>query len=133
MPPGKPDQEDTRFAHSKLLDAIPDAVVIVDPDGRVANFNLRAQSLFGYTSHELIGEPMELLLPEALRDRHVAHRAEYLESPHVRPMGVGIDLYARRKDGTELQVEVSLAPFQSPEGPRVVCTVRDVADRRSTQ
>ncbi len=119
----------TRFAHSHLLDAVPDAIVIVDANGRVARVNARAEGLFGYSRDELIGEPVELLLPERIRAQHVGDREGYGRNPHVRPMGADLDLRARHKDGHEFRVEISLSPYQTQEGPQVVCSIRDVPAR----
>jgi PAS domain S-box-containing protein len=121
--------DDTRFAHSSLLNAIPDAVVIVDDGGRIAEVNVRTESLFGYRREELIGEPVEKLIPERFHASHVTDREAYRDAPHVRPMGVGRQLKAQHKDGHEFTVEISLAPFQTSDGPRVVGTIRDVSAR----
>jgi PAS domain S-box-containing protein len=123
---GEPD----RFAYSGLLDALPDAVVIVDRAGRIVEFNARARVLFGHRRADVVGQSVELLLPERHRDGHIEDRARYVRSPHVRPMGGEQDLVARHKDGHEFPVEISLAPYQSPDGPMVVSTIRPAADRR---
>jgi PAS domain S-box-containing protein len=121
--------EPDRFAYSGLLDAMPDAIVLVDPAGRIAEFNVRARVIFGYARAEVVGQSVELLLPERYRDGHVEDRERYGRSPHVRPMGTERDLVARHKDGREFPVEISLAPYQSPNGPLVVAVIRDTADR----
>jgi len=118
-----------RFAFSTLIDALPDAIVVVDRDGRVVDLNTKTVGLFGYARTELLGEPVEMLLPERLRSGHVGERDRYNESPHVRPMGAGTNLFARRKDGHEFPVEVSLGPYQSADGPLVVSTIRDLTAR----
>lgn len=131
MPPADPDRlEPTRFAHSALLDALPDAIVIVDSDGRIVGLNVQVERLLGYTRDELLGRPVESLMPERFRDRHAAERDRYGRTPHVRPMGVDLELYARHRDGHEIPVEISLAPYQSPDGPLVVSTIREVPARR---
>jgi len=119
--------EPTRFAHSELLDAMPDAVVIVDEDGKIANLNLKALVLLGYDRGELLGEPVELLMPERFRDAHVGEREGYRRNPHVRQMGAGLEVLARTKDGRELPVEISLAPYQTAAGSAVVCVIRAVS------
>lgn len=121
--------EPDRFAHSDLLDALPDAIILVDRTGRITEFNRHARELFGYVRADIVGQPVELLLPEHLRAGHVRDRSDYDRSPHVRPMGAERDLVARHKDGHEFPVEISLAPYQSPDGPLVVALIRDSADR----
>ncbi|NIM50799.1 MAG: PAS domain S-box protein [Gemmatimonadales bacterium] len=118
--------EPARFAHSVLLDALPDAIVIVDSEGRIVELNVQLQRLVGYTRHELLGKPVESLMPERFRDRHVAERDRYGRTPHVRPMGVDLEVYVRHRDGHEIPVEISLAPYQSPDGPLVVSAIREV-------
>jgi len=122
--------QDERFAHGRVLDAMPDAIVIVAADGTIVNVNVRAEAMFGYTREAFLGQSIEFLLPDRLRESHVAHRDEYAQKPYARPMGVGIDLFAVKKDGTEIPVEISLAPFQAPEGPQVVASIRDVSARQ---
>jgi PAS domain S-box-containing protein len=120
--------EPDRFAYSALLDALPDAVVMVDHEGRIAEFNARAQGLFGYAPEEIIGERVEVLIPERFRNGHVTERDRYAKSPFVRPMGVDTKLFARHKSGREFPVEINLAPFQSPRGPLVVSVIREIVD-----
>jgi PAS domain S-box-containing protein len=123
---GEPD----RFAYSGLLDALPDAIVIVDRAGRIVEFNVRARVMFGYARAEMVGQSVELLLPERYRGAHIENRGRYARAPHVRPMGGEQGLVARHKDGHEFPVEISLSPYQSPDGPLVVSTIRGAADRR---
>ncbi len=123
--PKKPDSpEPDRFAFSAFIDALPDAIVIVDHSGRIVELNIQTVGLFGYARTELLGEPVELLLPERLRSHHVGERDRYNQSPHVRPLGAGMSLFARHKDGHEFPVEISLGPYQSADGPLVVSTIR---------
>ncbi len=125
-----------RFAHSALLDAMPDAIVIVDPEGRIVEFNSMAQAMFGYDRMDVLGQSVELLLPDQFRGRHVDERQRYTQAPHVRPMASERNLLARHKDGREFAVEITLAPFQTPEGPEgslVVSAIRAVAGRRGTR
>ena len=113
-----------------LLEAIPDALVLVDHSGRIVRVNAQTEQLFGYRRDELVGQPVEVLIPERLRDRHVGQRAGYMVSPHVRPMGQGMNLVGRRKDGHEVPVEISLSPLPTGGGPLIVASVRDVSARR---
>jgi PAS domain S-box-containing protein len=105
---------------------MPDGIIIVDAEGRIVEFNARAQGMLGYTREEVLGQPVELLLPERFREVHVTDRDRYNERPHVRPMGQHLELVARCKDGRELPVEISLAPYQSEKGALVVASVREV-------
>src|ERR1041384_7090357 len=91
-----------------LLDAAPDGMVVVDAAGRIVLANRQAQTMFGFTSDELLGQRVEILLPEAYRVSHRDHRTAYHAAPRTRPMGLGMELLARRKDGREFPVEISL-------------------------
>ncbi len=119
------------FKH--LLEAAPDAMIIVDGDGRIAIANGQAVVMFGYDRDQLIGQPIEILLPVSLRDRHVNHRHVYLADPRVRPMGSGLNLQARRADGTEFPVEISLSPVNGTSGTFVASVIRDVTLRRKAE
>ena len=122
--------EPERFAYSTLFEAIPDALVIVDEGGRIVDVNSHAESMFAYPRAELIGQPVEVLMPERYRGRHVGQRDGYGQRPHVRPMGLGLGLYGRSKDGREFPLEISLAPMQTPTGAVVVSAIRDISARR---
>jgi len=119
---------------SLLLEAAPDAILEVDPQGRIVLANTEAERLFQRSREELIGFPIEALLPERFRGGHLAHRAHYAAHPVRRPMGAGLDLYAVRKDGTEFAVDINLSPL--PEGTErghVMCVLRDVSQRRGAE
>lgn len=113
-----------------LVHFAPDAFLVVDLSGSIVFANAQAERLFGYERDELVGSPVELLVPEGLRQRHLQHRDHYWLSPRSRPMGSGLELYARRRDGSELPVEISLSPVYTDEEMYVVATVRDVTERR---
>ena len=118
---------------SNLLEAVPDAMIAVDGDGKILHVNAQTEALFGYSREELIGKRIELLVPERYRGRHEGHRADYGEQPKIRRMGAGLDLYGRRKDGSEFPVEISLSPVPSEGGTLVLCAIRDISDRKKTE
>jgi protein-histidine pros-kinase len=113
-----------------LLEYAPDAIVVADSRGRIVLANANAEKLFGYAGEELVGEPVERLVPARLAARHAAHVNAYVASPHARPMGSGLELNGRRKDGSEFPVDVSLGPLQTEEGLLVASSIRDMTDRK---
>jgi PAS domain S-box-containing protein len=114
----------------ELLEFAPDAVVGVDEQGEIKLVNSRTEAVFGYGRGELIGRPLETLVPSALRAGHVSHRDGYFEAPRTRPMGAGLDLYACRKDGTEFPCEISLSTVATDGGMLALAAIRDISDRR---
>ncbi len=116
-----------------LLETAPDAMVIIDEAGTIAVVNNQAESMFGYSRDELLGKPVETLLPERLRMRHRQHRGRFSEEPSLRPMGTGMELLAIRKDGTEFPVEISLSPVVTSVGTFVSSVVRDVTRQKELE
>ncbi len=119
---------DHRFAG--LLEAAPDAMVCVDADGRIALVNAQTERLFGYGRGELVGQPVEMLVPDGVRDAHPGHRAGYMTDPQPRPMGAGMELAGRRRDGSTFPAEISLSAIDTDQGILVSAAVRDVTERR---
>jgi protein-histidine pros-kinase len=117
-----------------LLDAAPDAMIVVDSQGRIGLANRQMEQLFGYADAELLGRKVEILVPPRFRAKHPGHRSGYFSGdPHIRPMGAGLDLSGIRKDGTEFPVEISLSPLQTPDGLMVITAIRDVSERRGAE
>ncbi len=113
-----------------LLESAPDAMVIVDAAGKIAIVNVQAERMFGYGREEMLGETIEFLLPKRLRHGHVSHRTSFVNQPVLRPMGGGLDLVGRRKDGSEFPVEISLSPVDAANGRFVSSVIRDVTKRK---
>jgi PAS domain S-box-containing protein len=116
-----------------LFESSPDAILTSDLAGKIQEVNGRVEEFFGYRRSELIGQPIEILVPERFRAGHPAHRAEYSGHSRVRPMGVGLELYARRKDGNEFPVDIMLAPIETPDGTMVLSTIRDLTERKEAE
>jgi PAS domain S-box-containing protein len=118
---------------SQLVEISPDALVVVDQAGRVVMVNGQAEAMFGYRGEELQGQPLEVLLPERFRKIHVAHREGYAAAPRTRPMGAGLQLFGRRKDGFEFPVDISLRPVVLDGVTHVIGAVRDVTEQRRAE
>jgi len=116
-----------------LLEGAPDAMVCVDRSGRIVLVNAQTERLFGYRRAELVGQPVETLVPEAARQEHRGHRARYLADPGPRPMGAAMELSARRRDGSTFRTEISLSAIDTDDGPLVIAAVRDVTERLELQ
>jgi PAS domain S-box-containing protein len=123
----EPQRAECRFRG--LLEAAPDAILGIEPSGRIALVNAQAERLFGYSRAELVGELVDVLVPPGVRDQHAGHRIRYVADPAPRPMGAGMQLSARRRDGTEFPAEISLSTLKTEDGVLVAAAVRDITDR----
>jgi len=115
------------------VEAAPSGMIMTDREGRIALINAHAERLFGYSREEMVGQRIEMLVPERLRGHHPDYRRGYHDNPSARVMGVGRDLFARRKDGTELPVEIGLSPFETNEGFMALASIVDITDRKRAE
>lgn len=118
---------------TQILESTPDSIIIVDADGKIVFANARTETLFGYTREELLNQPVEVLIPSRFHGRHVGLRENYAHVPRVRPMGNSMDLFARRKDGSEFSVEISLSPVDTAGAPLIAAAIRDVSERKALE
>jgi PAS domain S-box-containing protein len=122
--------EETSNQSERMLRGIfehaPDAIVLVDSEGHIERVNEQVERMFGHRRYDLIGQPVEVLLPERFCQRHVQYRTSYLDDPHLRPMGVGGELYGKRKDGSEFPVDITLSPVETQTGSLVIAVIRDI-------
>ncbi len=116
-----------------LLESAPDGIVIVNREGRIVLVNAQTEKLFGYARDELLDQPVELLVPEQARSLHAAHRTGYSVAPSTRPMGAGMDLHGRRRDGSEFPLDVSLSPLETEDGLLITAAIRDITEQKQTQ
>lgn len=113
-----------------VVESTPNAIVMVNPEGKIILVNAQTEKSFGYHREELLGRPVEILMPERFRARHTGYRANFLASPQARPMGAGRDLHGLRKDGSEFPVEIGLNPIQTSEGLLVLSAIVDITERK---
>ena len=133
MPPKAtrmPQRVETDALFESLFAASPDGIIVVDLEGRVVEANPRVESLFGYASSELLGNPIEILIPEQFRSLHVEHRIAYSRLASIRPMGTRPELYGRRKDGSEFPVDIMLSYVETASGQLFLAIVRDTTERK---
>ncbi len=123
----------TEALFRSLVESAPDGIVIVDQLGRIVVVNKQTEVLFGYPPEEMIGQPVEMLVPERFREGHAGHRRDYADAPRVRPMGEGQELYGRRKDGSEFPVSISLSPIQTASELLVFGDIRDITAQRRAE
>ncbi len=124
---------DSEALFRRLLESAPDGVIIVDSQGRIVLISAQGEKIFGNAPGELAGKSVDVLVPKDLGDAHSRHRQAYLLAPHTRQMGMGLELFGIRKDGTRFPVEISLSPIESKQGPLVMSVVRDVTERKATE
>ncbi|MBI4641226.1 MAG: response regulator [Candidatus Tectomicrobia bacterium] len=117
----------------RLFESAPDALVVVNPKGRIVRINTQAEQMFGYSRDELLDKLIEVLIPEHFRERHMEQRAGYIAHPHIRPLGMGLELYGKRKEGRSFPVDVMLGPLETAEGVFVLCTIRDITERKRVE
>jgi PAS domain S-box-containing protein len=124
------DQRTTEATFRALLEAAPDAMVVVNDQGRITLVNSQAERMFGYVRDDLIGQSVDLLVPEQFRGRHPEHRQRYTADPRPRPMGASLELRGCRRDGSEFPVEISLSPVVTGDGSLVISAIRDISERQ---
>lgn len=133
--PNQPEagQGETHALFEQFFEASPDGVLVVNPKGLIMRVNARTEKMFGYRRRELQGQPVEILVPDRFRKTHQKDRGHYQEGPHMRPMGAGLELFAKRSDGSEFPVEIMLSPIKSSEETMVLTVVRDITLRKKAE
>lgn len=130
---GLPGAGQSGAIYQQIFERTPDALLLVDRGGVIEKANEQAESLFGYDRSELVGQRVEKLIPDRFAVHHVAHRSDYLTAPRMRPMGAGLELFARRKDQSEFPVDIMLSPIDATSESRVLCVVRDISERKEAE
>ena len=131
-----PEKESFTHTHTlfeKLFEFSPDAIVVTAPDGRIAKANAQVERVFGYGRDELVGQSVEMLIPERFRGIHPSHRNSYSAQPQLRPMGIGLELFGLRKNGSEFPVDIMLGPVETPEGRLVLAVIRDLSQKKEAE
>lgn len=126
-------QKEGTMIFERFFESAPDAIVVVSSDGRIVRINAASEKLFGYTRDELLGEFVEVLIPERFRERHVEQRKRYFSEPRTRSLGLGLNLYGRRRDGSEFPADIMLSPLEADEGILALSVVRDITERKQTE
>jgi PAS domain S-box-containing protein len=116
-----------------ITEAAPYAILLANPHGDILWVNARLEQVFGYSREELIGQSIELLVPASFRIRHAEHRQRFNDTPEIRPMGMGRDLYGCHKDGRDIPVEIGLSPVPTPEGPMILASISDISQRKQAE
>jgi PAS domain S-box-containing protein len=125
--------EVARATFQGLVETAPDGILVANREGCIVFVNRRLEAMFGYGREELLGQPIEILMPQRFRTAHTGHRARYHSEPRTRPMGAGLELFAQRKDGSEFPVEISLSPTRTEQSFLVTSIIRDITERKQTQ
>ncbi len=123
----------TKAMFEGLFEFAPDGIIVVDSSGQIVRANKQAERLFGYSTNELTNADHDILLPDRFRKKHKKHRRTYMTDPHVRPMGTGLELYGRKKDGSEFSVDIALGPLKAKEEMFVIAVIRDVSERKKAE
>jgi formate hydrogenlyase transcriptional activator len=124
---------DSSSLFEKLFEFSPDAILVTNPEGKIGAVNTQVEKFFGYDRSELLGQPIEILIPERFRATHPKQRTNYAAYPRVRTMGAGLELYGRRKDGTEFPVDIMLGPVDAAGGPVVLSVIRDLTQKKEAE
>ena len=130
---GPPPHPETQEVFYRLFEFAPDAIVVVDQQGVIRRANAKTEQMFGYRREELVGQPVEVLIPDRFTERHVGYRSKYLHEPRTRPMGAGLELFGRRKDGSEFPVEIGVSPVRTDEGQFVLASIIDITQRTEAE
>ncbi len=116
-----------------ILENLPDAIVVTNNEGKIVLLNKQTEKIFGYSQEELLGEPIEMLMPERLREKHKIYRGKYYTKPEARPMGIRMKILGRRKDGSEIPLDISLSPWRNRDKFLVTAAIRDITEHKRTE